>query len=788
MYLEETFMNLKLKKDGKDLKVISSHGTPTVVFSNWFESPDNQHLGIRTIDGITLRINSNTLKLEPYEVSKDPTECRCTHVGCNAVVTYNLNSHPWHNVLRFVLKSSHCSYKIYGNKFNNYLDPGAGNGFNYQHLEGRNGSDTYVLNHGYGEFNEINNYADDSKTDTLRLGLEFDDICVYFHGRNDVILASNSRPDSLSVLILNYFLGAKYQHLQVISVDKVVFNISKQYPYKKVIAVDRRIIDSPQNIDPQRNSVIASALDLKGSLTSANNMTGTDTTREMEGGAEADILRGGQEGTVFEGKHGNDTIYGGAGNDIVFCGYGHDVIYGGAGDDYVYGGEGSDITRGGNGSDTLSFKGDGFLHKGVTVDLNIGFGKGADAEGDIYESIENVYGTIHNDVLIGSDSGNELHCLEGDDTLSPHGGNDKLVGGEGKDLYLLYNAWGLKIIDNFANDQTEDTLSLAHLNSADACVFLLGDDLYIQIDKSTLASVLFHGRRLTVIIKNWNVSAKYSHLKVLFNDTLWEGYALSGISPVLEKLENNVYFIKTRTNLEVVSANQTSVTLSWNQPSGLLTSSESELYLVHFKQLEPTSLKKTQLQSQASITVSYLDPTAHYVFAVALSKCNATIATIPQGGRVCSDGKWIGYVDDTCEPIARLVNVGERWSTISGLLQLWQNGGWTFASSTPTQQTLILSCRSVGIESPYYVKHDSMSSKIFVTCSKLRFTQPKPTVYEGRVEMLNQGFWEGLCVTERGTQVGSKRICEALGFNFRSAVVSISTGWTDHWFDCKKQS
>lgn len=103
-------------------------------------------------------------------------------------------------------------------------------------------------------------------------------------------------------------------------------------------------------------------------------------------------------------------------------------------------------------------------------------------------------------------------------------------------------------------------------------------------------------------------------------------YALSGISPVLEKLENNVYFIETRTNLELVSANQTSVTLSWNQPSGLLTSSESELYLVHFKQLEPTSLKKTQLQSRASITVSYLDPTSHYVFAVALSKCNATIA------------------------------------------------------------------------------------------------------------------------------------------------------------------
>lgn len=35
---------------------------------------------------------------------------------------------------------------------------------------------------------------------------------------------------------------------------------------------------------------------------------------------------------------------------------------------------------------------------------------------------------------------------------------------------------------------------------------------------------------------------------------------------------------------------------------------------------------------------------------------------IPQGGRVCNDGKWIGYVDDTCEPIARLVGVQDQWN------------------------------------------------------------------------------------------------------------------------------
>ncbi|XP_078357676.1 uncharacterized protein LOC144642570 [Oculina patagonica] len=987
LYLDERFVNLRLQKDIKDLKIMSNYATPTVTLRNWFNSSYNRHLGIRTVDGITHRINNETAKLEPYEISKDPTECQCTRAGCDrGLITYNLTEETWKHVVRFQLKSSHCSYKIYGNNLNNYLDPGAGNGYNYQHLEGKNGSDTYVLKYGYGEFNEINNYADDNKTDIIQFGIEFDDIDVYFHGQFDAILQSSTRPSSLSVRILDYFRGSKYQHLQITTEDKVVFNISKQYPYRKIIAVDRRIIDSPQNIDPNTNSIIAAAEDLKGSLTSANNLTGSNTTKEIEGGVQADILRGGQTGTIFEGKHGNDTIYGGAGIDVIFGGDGNDVIYADSGDDYIYGGNGSDIIDGGNGSDTLAFKGDGFLSKGITVDLNIGFGKGVDAEGDIYKSIENVYGTIHDDFLTGSDSDNKLYGLEGEDTLASLGGDDKLVGGEGRDLYLLYKAWGLKIIDNYADDEIEDTLSLAHLNSSDVCVFLVGNDLHLQVDSSNLASVLFHGELLSVIIRNWNVSAKYRHLKVLFKDNLWEDFALSAIAARFDKLGNSVNHIENRTSLQVVFANATDVSLSWQQMNGLLSHPETELFLVHFKQQDPKSLAKTDVDSQTSLSVPSLDPASHYVFALALTKCNATIAVshtlttygrerscptaqvphsavqyapptststpahgtiaslkcntgynidvhrteqnttcldqewipslpaclkikqcpvltkpsngevsanghkegskayyvchkgflltgpkertcvdeawdgtvpncqplscprpptvdhgsylpcdyikhtetygtaarplegycvklqcnnlylpshvfygntyrprwesdweIPQGGRVCSDGKWIGYVDDTCEPTVRLATLEDSWNKKKGLLQLWQNGAWNTASSAPAKNILNLSCRSVGIGDPQYVTHSSINSQIWVTCSKLRLTEPKPTIYEGRLEVLTNGNWEGVCVTATGEaarQSASMEICEALGFNYRSAIVSISTGWTDHRLVC----
>ena len=988
VYLEENFLNLRLQREGEDLKVVSSRGTPTVVLSDWFHSPDHQHLGIRTIDGITLRINTKTVKLEPYEVSKDPSQCQCGHGSCErGVITFSLDKDPWQNVVRFELKSSQCSYKIYGNKLNNYLDPGAGNCYNYQHLVGGNGSDTYVLNHGYGEFNEINNYADDNKMDTLQLGMEFDDIHVYFHGLNDAILASKTRPSSLSVRIIDHFRGEKYQHLQIISADKVVFHIAKQYPYKKIIAVDRSKTDSPQNIDPERNGLISTAEDIKGSLAFANKLTGSNTTKEIEGGVQADILRGGHTGTVFEGKQGNDKIYGGAGNDIIFGGDGDDVIYGGIGDDNIYGGDGSDFIDGGDGSDTLAFRGDGFRRKGVTVDLNIGFGKGVDAEGDSYDSIENVYGTIHNDVLIGSDFDNKLCGLEGEDILTPHGGVDKLVGGEGKDSYLLYKASGLKIIDNYAEDEVEDTLSLVHLNSLDVCIFLVGNDLHLQVDKSDLASVLYHGEPLAVIIRNWYVNSKYRHLKVLFKNTVWEGFALSSIAEKLEMLGNSASFIEDKTHLQVVSASGTDVSLSWKPTNNVLSHSETELFLVHFKELEPKTLVKTQVGRLTSVTLSSLDPTSHYVFALALKKCDATIAIsqtlitygrerscpsaevphsvvkyappstaltpahgtvasvkcnpgyniyihnseksttcldqewipslpvckkikqcpvptkpsngevstnghvegskayyvchkgfrlegpkertcinevwdgkgpnceplscpetptvcygsyiscdyikhtetygtmnsplegycvklkctnlylpshvfrgntyrprwesdweIPQGGLVCSDGKWIGYVDDTCEPTARLTSVAVQWFKKIGTLQLWQNGAWTIASSTQARNILNLSCKSVGINDPQHVAYSSTSSRIRVTCSKLRLVQPKPTIYEGRVEVFTEDrIWEGICVEETGTaasQFASKKICEALGFNYRSDVVRISTGWTDRRLLC----
>ena len=985
LLIEAIFVNLQTEKSGKNLKIYPSTGTPVVVLSNWFESKKYQHLEIRTIDGITSRINSVTSKLEPIEMSKDPSKCTCKNAACGlGKITYDLDKDPWKNVVRFQLKSSHCSYIVDGNSLNNYIDPGAGNGYNYQRLKGKGGSDTYVLSHGYGEFNEIDNYDVDKKKDSLQLGLEFSDIGVYFHGRNDVILASIAKPSSLSVRILNYFQSDAHKHIQIITADKIAFEISEIHPFKKVITVDRTSDDSPQKIDPDSNKIIAAAEDLKGSLSSPNILTGSETTREIEGGVQGDILRGGSTGTIFEGKEGNDEIFGGAGNDVIFAGDGADTVSAGPGDDYIYAGNGKDDIDGGEGADTICFRGDGFLRDGVLVDLNIGFGKGVDAEGDIYRSIENVYGTIHNDYLIGSDSNNELYGLDGSDTIVAHGGSDKLVGGNGKDLYLLFKASGLKIIDNYAQDEVEDTLSLVHLSSTEVCAFLVGNDLHLQVVETGLSPVLFHGEHLTVVIANWKLSSKNRHLKIVLKDTVWQDHILSAIISKFENLENSVKFIENQSNLRVDSATGSTVSLSWQQIGDLSTHPETKLLLIKMKKSDPIDLTRQEVNSQTSLSISSLDPSSHYVFALALTKCSATIAVsytlttygreracpavqiqhsvvtyspassvsqpkhgtiasvscnsgyanqdkiatykttclddkwipslpvclktkmcpvlmkpshgevstdgrnegskaiyvchqgyklngarerqclneawdgrapscqplncprppnvnngqyqpcdhmkhsktygtmndplegycvkvqcsnsylpshvfhgkmhpprwesdweIPQGGRLCRDGKWVGYVEEKCEPTSKLVSVQEKWNMKIGIYEIWQQGAWSAVTDVADDDMrLRLSCISVGLNKEQYKTFTiNRRGQIKVTCSKFRLTQPKPTEYEGRVEVFNNGAWEGVCLA-KGEYTASAEVCDALGYNFIPTVVSISTGRTDHTISC----
>lgn len=87
-------------------------------------------------------------------------------------------------------------------------------------------------------------------------------------------------------------------------------------------------------------------LAVKGSLTQASVLTGSEFADFFTGGAGADL---------FVSAGGNDTLNAGAGVDTLDGGAGSDVINGGAGADFITGGAGADTLNGGSGDDTFVY-------------------------------------------------------------------------------------------------------------------------------------------------------------------------------------------------------------------------------------------------------------------------------------------------------------------------------------------------------------------------------------------------------------------------------------------------
>jgi Ca2+-binding RTX toxin-like protein len=88
-------------------------------------------------------------------------------------------------------------------------------------------------------------------------------------------------------------------------------------------------------------------------LIDARGVTSSQTTLDLRGGSENDILIGGAGNDLLDGGSGNDLLLGGAGNDTLKGRDGNDILLGGLGNDVLEGGDGNDILLGGSGNDTL---------------------------------------------------------------------------------------------------------------------------------------------------------------------------------------------------------------------------------------------------------------------------------------------------------------------------------------------------------------------------------------------------------------------------------------------------
>lgn len=182
------------------------------------------------------------------------------------------------------------------------------------------------------------------------------------------------------------------------------------------------------------------------------------------GGSGNDVLNGGGGDDTLVGNLGTNIIRGGAGNNTAsYIGYDGpnepdtlgvevfldereaynragfvfhdtlidvqnavgtrflDILVGDAGDNILEGLNGADVIRGGAGIDTSSYETSAFS---VGVNLTTKVNTGGDAEGDILESIENVWGSRYADFLTGDAKANVLEGGAEADQLFGAGGSD----------------------------------------------------------------------------------------------------------------------------------------------------------------------------------------------------------------------------------------------------------------------------------------------------------------------------------------------------------------------------
>jgi Ca2+-binding RTX toxin-like protein/type III secretion system FlhB-like substrate exporter len=230
-------------------------------------------------------------------------------------------------------------------------------------------------------------------------------------------------------------------------------------------------------------------------LTTIENLTGSNYNDTLTGNTGANVLSGGTGNDTLAGGAGADTLTGGSGTDTADysasasavtvnlttnVNTGGDaasdslsgienvtgsanadtltgdaaanVISGGAGNDTIAGRAGADTLDGGTGTaDAVDYSASS---AGVTVNLtNAGAQSGGDAAGDILSNFDNIIGSAYDDTLTGDANYNYLEGGAGNDTISTGAGDDDVSGGAGNDTLI-----GGSGINHFSGGDGDDII------------------------------------------------------------------------------------------------------------------------------------------------------------------------------------------------------------------------------------------------------------------------------------------------------------------------------------------
>ena len=213
---------------------------------------------------------------------------------------------------------------------------------------------------------------------------------------------------------------------------------------------------------------------------------GDNNNDVVRGGDEADALSGGAGNDQLFGDAGADTLHGDAGDDALDGGADGDQLFGDLGNDTLAGGAGLDVFDGGAGIDTLDHSAD---PAPVIVDLSLSQTRDGFGNNESAKFLENIVGTVGDDMLTGTAGVNVFTSGGGSDTIVGKGAVDvlRVSTTEGDDVVTLSDIGGaLQVVNTVDGATTTRVFNLTAISKIEINTLGGDDQLFINDLAGTL--------------------------------------------------------------------------------------------------------------------------------------------------------------------------------------------------------------------------------------------------------------------------------------------------------------
>ena len=262
------------------------------IVKNWFLNDTHRHMVVVTEDKEVVKVSSikssGPIGYQPLIVNMSQIEEVADGESYTRIL--DLNSSPYYADVTSVYGTRGNDY-IVGNGKGNYITGETG----FDHFEGREGADTYIIKAGDGA-KTISNCAKDTDEDTLLFGARFDDIEVGNSSLNDLLL-SGEEGSGIGVTLLEWFNGSECQHMTIRSIDGVTFDLPNN---TQSLTKTARAID---------NSNLTSDVELilTGEWEHVERVTGSQGNDNIIGNSLDNYIDSGLGNSYLHGGNGSDT-------------------------------------------------------------------------------------------------------------------------------------------------------------------------------------------------------------------------------------------------------------------------------------------------------------------------------------------------------------------------------------------------------------------------------------------------------------------------------------------------